>query len=242
MAEVKFLKGLSTGFAGITAKDADTFYFLTDTKELYLGDAPISGVAALESLKNSIGTLTDLDTTAKTNLVSAINEIVASYKVQIEKDTDGLVYKFRQGEASAENADSNVIGTINIPKDMVVSGAQIVDDPIGQPAGKYIEMTIANAEAGNDKIYINVNDLVDAYSTKENATQIQLAISATNEISASIVAGGVGTTELADSAVTTIKIASDAVETAKIKDKAVTLAKLDQSVQDTLACLTWGTF
>ena len=40
------------------------------------------------------------------------------------------------------------------------------------------------------------------------------------------VAGGIGTTQLADSAVTAAKLATDAVETAKIKDLNVTTAKL----------------
>ena len=63
--------------------------------------------------------------------------------------------------------------------------------------------------------------MVDIYNAKKNATQIQIAIdSATREISATIVAGSVGTTELADDAVTTVKIA----------DANVTLAKLAADV------------
>ena len=83
-------------------------------------------------------------------------------------------------------------------------------------------MTIANQET---PIYINVKTLVDVYTAQASASQIQLAISATNEISATIVAGSVGTTELADSAITTVKIA----------DANVTLAKLAQDVTDSIA-------
>lgn len=81
------------------------------------------------------------------------------------------------------------------------------------------------SNATEDTIYINVGKLVDIYSVKANATQIQLAIdSSTREISATIVAGSVGTAELADGAVVTAKIA----------DGNVTKAKLAKTVQDSL--------
>lgn len=168
------------------------------------------------------GALTDLDTTDKTTLVDAINEIVGNVSAKVVTletltiPTTGYAktYEIKQGGTS--------LGKIDIPKDMVVSSAQVVDDPAGQPAGKYIELTIANNDGS--KVYINVNDLVDAYTAAASATQVQLVISATNEISASIVAGSITATELA----------TDAVETANIKNKNVTKAKLEQDVQDSL--------
>ena len=66
--------------------------------------------------------------------------------------------------------------------------------------------------------------VVDAYTAQTSATQIQLAISDTNEISATIVAGSIGATELGANAVTTAKIA----------DGNVTLAKLGADVTPTL--------
>ncbi len=124
------------------------------------------------------------------------------------------------------------IGTIDIPKDMVVSSGKVVTNPEGQAEGTYIEITLANAT--NDKIYINVGTLVDIYIAKANATQIQLAIdSATREISATIVAGSIGTTELADGAVTTAKVADNAIGKSKL-DAEVTasLTKADSAIQE----------
>ena len=74
----------------------------------------------------------------------------------------------------------NTGAAINIPKDLFVKEGKIVDNPVGQPAGKYIELTLQNQ---TNPIYINVADLVDAYTPGNGIT-----ISGTNEISAKVVA------------------------------------------------------
>ena len=74
----------------------------------------------------------------------------------------------------------NTGAAINIPKDLFVKEGKIVDNPVGQPAGKYIELTLQNQ---TNPIYINVADLVDAYTEGNGIT-----ISGTNEISAKVVA------------------------------------------------------
>lgn len=51
--------------------------------------------------------------------------------------------------------------TINIPKDMVVSGGEVVTNPEGQEEGTYIKLTLANAT--NDVLYIPASKLVDTY-------------------------------------------------------------------------------
>ena len=178
--------------------------------------------------KEAIGTMDNLETTAKSDLVTALNEVRNAVSaggtaaaITMTEQTTGLgegvakAYVLKQGE--------NTVGTINIPKDMVVQAGEVVVDPEGQAAGTYIKLTLANAT--NDVIYVNVGTLVDIYKAKESATQVQLAIdSATREISASIVAGSVTATELA----------ADAVVTAKIADGNVTKAKLSTEVQASL--------
>ena len=74
----------------------------------------------------------------------------------------------------------NTGAAINIPKDLFVKEGKIVDNPSGQPAGKYIELTLQNQ---TNPIYINVADLVDAYTEGNGIT-----ISGTNEISVKVVA------------------------------------------------------
>ena len=86
----------------------------------------------------------------------------------------------------------NTGAAINIPKDLFVKEGKVVDNPTGQPAGKYIELTLQNQA---NPIYINVADLVDAYTPGNGIT-----ISATNEVSAKVVAANglsVGATGIA---------------------------------------------
>lgn len=75
---------------------------------------------------------------------------------------------------------TNTGAAINIPKDLFVKSGEIVDNPAGQPAGKYIKLTLQNQD---EPIYINVADLVDAYTAGNGIT-----ISATNVVSAKVVA------------------------------------------------------
>ena len=180
---------------------------------------------AVDPINTKIGDTSTLETTAKTDLVSAINEVNGAIEsaqsagevtIDTSATTEGYLksYTIKQGE--------NTVGIIDIPKDLVVVSGEVVVDPEGQTAGTYIKLTIANQET---PIYINVADLVDAYTAQASATQVQLAISSTNEISATIVAGSVTATELATNSVTTVKIA----------DANVTLAKLATDVTDSIA-------
>lgn len=179
-------------------------------------------------IRTDLGNKENLTTDAKTNLVAAINEVdshvdslVTDAAITIEEESSqdyAKVYKVYQGDKTVA---TNLKGTINIPKDMVVSSGRVVVNPQGQPEGTYIELTLANA--AQDKIYINVANLVDIYTAEQDATEVQLAFDG-YEISATLVNGGVSTAKLADNAVTTAKIA----------DENVTKAKLAQSVQDSL--------
>lgn len=76
---------------------------------------------------------------------------------------------------------TNVGEAINIPKDLFVESGEIVENPAGQPEGKYLKLVLQNQTA---PVYINVADLVDAYTAGNGIT-----ISDTNEVSAKVVAG-----------------------------------------------------
>lgn len=180
--------------------------------------------SAKTEVEGKIGTLADLDTTAKSNLVEAVNEVKAAIAtgetesvVTITTDvtTEGMAksYTVKQGQST--------VGVIDIPKDMVVSSGTVETDPDEHDPGTYLVLTLANATS--DKIYINVGTLVDIYTVKAEATQVQLSISG-REISAAIVAGSITSAELANSAVVTAKIA----------DGNVTKAKLETTVQSSL--------
>lgn len=177
----------------------------------------------IEAVNTKVGDISQLNTTAKTDLVKAINEVriaisaggeSGALSIDTETTADGMLksYTIKQG--------GTIVGTIDIPKDLVVTAGSVVTDPEGEDPGTYIKLVIANQE---DPLLINVGKLVDIYKAKSAATQIQLVIdSATREISATIVSGSVGTTELADDAITTVKIA----------DANVTLTKLAVDVMN----------
>ncbi len=242
--DVKFLRGTSTAFKAIAAPDNKTFYYLTDTDELYLGKQLLSNHPEVETLKkaldtyktnndarvktveDNIGTIGDfakVGATVSAAIVKLANDIkntqsAGAVTVSTETTTEGMSksYTFSQ--------NGKQITVIDIPKDMVVSSGEVVKDPKGQEPGTYICLTLANAT--QDKIYINVAGLVDIYTAAEGATEVQLAFGGANghEVSATLVDGGVSTDKIADAAVTTGKIA----------DKNVTKAKLEQAVQDSL--------
>lgn len=188
-----------------------------------------------KEVDGKIGTLTDLTTDDKTSLVKAINENKAAIDAAKAADevtldttttTDGMLksYTVKQG--------TKTVGVIDIPKDMVVKSGVVEVNPKGQKAGTYIVLTLANAT--EDKIYINVASLVDIYTAEKNAVQVQLTINpTTREISAVIVAGSIGTVELADGAITTVKIADGVVTKAKLATEVqASLDKADSALQE----------
>lgn len=242
--DVKFLRGNSEAFKALTPKDNKVFYYLTDTDELYLGGQLLSNHPEVETLKealatyktnndarvktveDNIGTVGDfaeVGATVSAAIVQLANDIKTAQgagvvTVSTETTTEGMSksYTFTQ--------NGKQITVIDIPKDMVVSGGEVVKDPAGQAPGTYICLTLANAK--QDKLYINATNLVDVYTAAEGAAEVQLAFGGTNgyEVSATLVDGGVSTNKIAEGAVTTGKIA----------DKNVTKAKLEQTVQDSL--------
>lgn len=180
--------------------------------------------ADADALELDMGDVDGLSTENKT-VVGAINEVLAAVgtggtaavvTMTTNTTSDGALksYTIKQGDTT--------VGVIDIPKDMVVESGEVVTNPEGQTEGTYIKLVLANVA---EPLYINVGTLVDIYKAKADAAQVQIAIdSATREISATIVAGSVTSTELAD----------NAVVTAKIADANVTKAKLSTAVQASL--------
>lgn len=182
-----------------------------------------SALDKASEVAEDVGNVDNLSTENK-EVVKAINEVLAAVETGgtaatvtiTEKGASGdyaQVYEFKQGTIT--------IGTINIPKELVVESGEVVTNPTGKPAGTYIKLTLRNV---TEPLYIDVAKLVDVYTAQQSATQVQLNIDASNVISATIVAGSVTATELA----------ANAVVTAKIADKNVTKEKLAQAVQESL--------
>lgn len=182
-----------------------------------------SALDKANEVAEDVGNVDDLSTENK-EVVKAINEVLAAVGTggtaavvtvteKGSNDAYAQVYEIKQGNTT--------VGTINIPKELVVESGEVVTNPAGQPAGTYIKLILQNV---TEPLYIDVAKLVDVYTSQQNATQVQLDIDASNVISATIVAGSITAAELA----------ANAVVTAKIADKNVTKAKLADAVQSSL--------
>ena len=150
------------------------------------------------------------DNYAKT---SELVDYTVSVSTENVEDTNFKHYVFTQcGEQIAH---------IDIPKDLVVSSGEVIvateadkafDDKVVE-GETYIKLIVANQAK---PLYIAAKDLVDIYTAKANAIQVQVAISDNNEISATIVAGSIGTTELDEEVNGLLGLAETAVQEVKL--------------------------
>lgn len=102
---------------------------------------------------------------------------------------------------------------VDIPKDLVVTDGEVIvvddDNPVATLTnGTYLKLTIANK---TEPVYINVADLCDVYTGKTETDGVSIAISASNEISATIVGKAVAEANLADELATKINGADEAL-------------------------------
>lgn len=192
-------------------------------------------VTVADELKHINATIADNLTATKLKLVKTgsggADEVVETVSA------DGTEYRLKQGE--------EVVAKFNIEKDSFVKSGSVVHGTLvgtkftegtpDAPGKYYIKLEIKTHDAATDSaaestLYIPAESLVDAYSAKNDGNNVTIAVDQDkNTISAKINAGGVGTTELADSAVTAAKIATSAVETDKIAALAVTAEKIAAS-------------
>lgn len=132
-------------------------------------------------LENNSGFITSADVPTKVSQLDNDTGFITSNDVpeySVVKAADTTDY------AAVYYLTKNGVNTgvaINIPKDLFVESGEIVTNPAGQPAGKYLKLVLQNQ---TEPIYINVADLVDAYTSG-----LGITISANNEISIKIVVG-----------------------------------------------------
>lgn len=159
-------------------------------------------VASVTGADNSVVVTTGTNPTVKVNVDPAEDnalklgasglkvEMGAAPEYVIEKEAtadEGYVATYILKKDGVQAGEK-----INIPKDYLVKSASIEEsegdgDPSGLPAGtKYIDFVVNTKEGSGTEthIYLNVNELVDAYTAGNGIT-----VSASNEISAKVVDG-----------------------------------------------------
>lgn len=145
------------------------------------------------------------------------------------------------GKVTAVSGGTDVT-TINIPKDYLVkdavvstvvaadkaAGGKFENDANFAVGDKYIDFTVNTKDDDGTAthLYINVDDLMDALSVKANADEIQLAISATNELSADVV-------DIAASKITYIEADATASPAVARESVGAALLRIDDAI-DTL--------
>lgn len=183
--------GVDVVFDGSSAKTADI-------------DSALA-LKADKSVVDAMYTNTQIDTAvqgAKDYAKGLVDAIPAQtdYTVTITETTDGLADSIAKKYTFTQNGAE--IGSINLAKELVVTSGSVkevteADAPYtGAVVGdKYIELVIANQDT---PIYVPAKDLVDIYTAKDGAAEVQVAISNTNEISATLVNGGITEAKLAE--------------------------------------------
>lgn len=145
----------------------------------------------------------------KTGEETTVGTIIVPDLVMAVKETptEGYLktYQFTYGTGSTFEVD--------IPKDLVVTAGEVIvvsdDSPVtGLTNGTYLKLTIANQDK---PVYIDVKDLADVYTGKAETTGVSVAISASNEISATIVGKAIAEENLADALATKINGADEAL-------------------------------
>ena len=128
--------------------------------------------------------------------------------------TYAQVYEFKQR--------GKTIGTINIPKDMVVQSGTVETKEAGAwgKAGTYLHLVLANAE--NSSIYINVGDLIEYVSAGSGENDaIQISISADHKVTATVKDGSITLAMLASGVQTEINKAHTHANKAELDKIAV---------------------
>ena len=132
--------------------------------------------------------------------------VVPDLKMEVKATpNDGYLktYQFTYGTGTTFEVD--------IPKDLVVTAGEVIvvsdDAPVtGLTNGTYLKLTIANQST---PVYINTNSLVDVYTGKTVTDGVSIAVSSTNEISATLVGKAVSEANLEETLAKKITDAED---------------------------------
>lgn len=187
-----------------------------NAKDAAIAEAKKAGTDAMAK----IGTIPESATA--TTAIGYVDEKIAAIPAQVDYtvtcDTStpaGIAKRYVLSQKGS------AIATIDIPSDMVVSSGKVVENPAGQTAGTYIELTLANDT--KDKIYINVSNLIE-YVTGATATDgiITTYVDANHVLTATIGDGTITKAKLAEAVKTSLGKADTALQAAALNPYAKT--------------------
>ena len=213
------LAASKTTMAAVEAKDYATkteAQGYADAKDTAIAEAKKAGTdaqASVTALSGKVGNLPE-DATA-TTVVGYVDEKIGKIPAQTDysvtvtpSDVAGIAKRYTIAQAATK---LNV--NIDIPSDMVVKSGEVVTNPAGQPEGTYLVLTLANAT--NDKVYINVGDLIE-YVTSGSAADdmVYIDVSADHKVTATITDGSITKVKLATAVQTSLDKADSAIQAA----------------------------
>ena len=206
-----------SGKVGTVSEGQTVIGLIADAKK-----AGTDAQASVDALNTRVGVIPS-ESTATTVIDYVDKKIEAipkqtDYSLTITNPTSSTyaqVYEFKQL--------GKTIGTINIPKDMVVQSGTVetkAEAGAWGEAGTYLHLVLANAE--NSSIYINVGDLIEYVSAGSGENDaIQINISADHKVSASVKNGSITLAMLASGVQTEINKAHTHANKAELDKIAV---------------------
>ncbi len=187
-----------------------------DAKDEAIADAKKAGTDAMAK----IGAIPEGATA--TTAIGYVDEKIAAIPAQTDYTVtcnattpEGYAKRYTLSQCGSQ------IVSIDIPSDMVVSSGKVVENPAGQTAGTYIELTLANTT--KDKIYINVGDLIE-YVTGAKAADgiITTSVDDNHVLTATIGDGKITKAKLASAVQTSLGKADTALQAAALEPYAKT--------------------
>lgn len=194
-----------------TKAEAQGYANAKDTAIANAKKAGTDAQGAVDALSKKVGSIPE--GSKATTVVGYVDEKIGAipaqtdYTVTVTPSTvEGLAKRYTVHQ-EATGLDVN----IDIPTDMVVKSGAVVTNPTGQTAGTYLVLTLANAT--NDKVYINVGNLIEYVTSGSSATDmVKIAVSADHKVTASITDGSITKAKLATAVQGSLDKADSAIQ------------------------------
>lgn len=195
-----------------------------DGKDAAIAEAKAAGTGAqtaVDTLAGKVGTLPE-DATA-TTVVGYVDEKIGKIPAQTDytvtvtpSDVEDYAKRY-----TIKQAATGLNVNIDIPKDMVVSSGRVVTNPDETHTGTFLELTLANAT--NDKVYINVGDLIEyVTSGSKVGDMVVVDVSADHKVTATITDGTITKTKLDTAVQNSLDLADSALQAAALEPYAKT--------------------